>query len=110
MLFQGARSHEQPDMAARHRLLNDAVLWRSEIFGGIKDLLRRRDVIVCTRQQIGGTSNIVEIKLPAQPDEFDLGKPVLLEYLGDHLKIPASRQINRIFVPALERFLLGQII
>jgi hypothetical protein len=37
----------------------------------------------------------VEIKLSAQPDEFALGKPVLLEDLGDHLKIPASRQINR---------------
>ena len=44
----------------------------------------------------------MEIKLPAQPDEFALGKPILLENLGDHLKVPASRQINRIFVPALE--------
>src|SRR5664279_4957150 len=96
-------------MAARYGLLHNSILWCPKIFGGIKDLLRCRDVIVCTRQQISGASNIVEIKLSAQPDEFALGKPVLLEDLGDHLKIPASRQINRIFVPALERLLLGQI-
>lgn len=29
MLFQGTRSHEQPDMAARHRLLNDAACPKS---------------------------------------------------------------------------------
>ena len=109
VISQRVRSHEQPDMAARHGLLNDTVLCGPDIFCGIKDLLRCRDVVVCARQQIGGASDIVQIELPAETDELALGKPVLLEDLGDHLKIPASRQVNRVFVPALERLLLGEI-
>ena len=102
ILFQDTSSHKKPDMAARYGLLHDFTFRRSEIFGGIKDLLSCRDVITRARQQIRGASDIVEIKSSAQPDEFALGKPILFEDLGDHLKVPASRQINRIFVPALE--------
>src|SRR5665647_240476 len=109
MFPERTRSHEQPDMATRHGLSNDAVFWCSYVLRGIKDLLRRRNVVVCTRQQIGGASDIVEIELPAEAHEFALGKAILLENLGDHLKIPASRQVNRIFVPALEGLFLGEV-
>ena len=72
----------------RHNLLNDAILRRPEIFGGIKDLFGGRNVIVCAGQQIGGASDIVEIKLPAQADERALGKPIFLEQLAHHLQVP----------------------
>src|SRR5665811_478124 len=109
MFSKRVRSHEQPYMAARHSLLNDMILCCPNIFCGIKDLLRRRNVVVCTRQQIGGASDIVEIELPAEAHEFAFGKAILLEDLGDHLKIPASRQVNRIFVPALEGLFLREV-
>src|SRR5664280_760040 len=109
MISQRIRTHEQPDMAARYGLLNDTVLCCTNIFCGIKNLLRRCNVIVCTRQQIGGTSDIVEIELAAEPHEFALGKAILLEDLADDLKIPASRQVDRIFVPALEGLLLCEV-
>src|ERR1019366_3619548 len=109
VISQRVRSHEQPDMAARHGLLNDTILCSPDIFCGIKDLFRCRDVVVCTRQQIGGASDIVEIELPAEAHEFAFGKTILLEDLGDHLKIPASRQVNRIFVPALEGLFLREV-
>ena len=96
-------------MAARYGLLNDTVLCRPDIFRGIEDLFRCRDVVVCARQQIGGTSDIVQIELAAEADEFALGNAVLLEDLIDHLEIPTSRQVNRIFVPALEGLFLGEI-
>jgi len=41
-------------MAARYGFLDDTVLCGADIFRGIEDLLRCRDVIVCARQQIGG--------------------------------------------------------
>ena len=66
-------------MAPRYGLLHNVSLRRSEIFCGIQDLLGCRDVVVCTRQQIGGASDVVEIELPSQPDEFALGKPVPLK-------------------------------
>ena len=72
MLLQRARAHEQADMAARHGLLHDAVLRRAEIFRGVKDLLRRRDVVVCAGQQIGRAGDVVQIELAAQPDESRL--------------------------------------
>src|ERR1039458_4218662 len=109
MISQRVCSHKQADMAARYSLLNDTVLCCANIFCGIKDLLRRCNVIVCTRQQIGGTSDIVEIELPTQTHEFALGKTILLEDLADDLKIPASRQVDRIFVPALEGLLLCEV-
>src|SRR5665811_309150 len=109
MFSKRVRSHKQPDMAARYNLLNDTILCCPNIFCGIKDLLRCCNVIVCTRQQIDGASDIVEIELPTQTHEFALGETILLEDLGDHLKIPASRQVNRIFVPALERLLLREV-
>lgn len=74
MLSKHVRSHKQAYMAARHSLLNDTILCCRNIFCGIKDLLRRCNVIVCTRQQISGASDIVEIELPAQTNEFAFGK------------------------------------
>ena len=66
-------------------------------------------VVMSSSAPASGASDIVEIKLPAEADEFAFGKTILLEDLADHLQIPASWQVNRIFVPALERLLLGQI-
>src|SRR5450759_2334734 len=62
ILFQGTGSHKQPNMLARYGLLHDFTLRRSDIFGGIKDLLSCRDVITRAGQQIRGASDIVEIK------------------------------------------------
>lgn len=76
MISQRIRPHEQPDMAARHNLLNDTVLRRADKFGGIEDLLRRCNVIICACQQIGGASNIAEIELAAEADEFAPGKAI----------------------------------
>jgi hypothetical protein len=45
VLLQSARAHEKPDVAARNRLLHDGILRCPKIFGGIENLLRRRDVI-----------------------------------------------------------------
>ena len=109
MISQRIRSHEQPDMAARYGLLNDTVLCSPYIFCRIKDLFWRRDVIVRARQQIGGAGDIVQIELAAEAHEFALRKAILLEDLADHLEIPASRQVNRIFIPALEGLFLGEI-
>ncbi len=47
MIPQRVRSHEQPYMAARYGFLDDAVLCGADIFRGIEDLFRCRDVIVC---------------------------------------------------------------
>jgi hypothetical protein len=90
MIPQRVRSHEQPDMAAWYGLLNDTILGGPDIFRSSKDLFRRRDVVFCARQQIGGTSDIVQIELPTEADEFAPGKAVLLEDLADHLEIGAS--------------------
>src|SRR5450631_421029 len=109
MIFQRAGSHEQPDMAPRHGLLHDPVLCSSDVLCGIKDLLHCCNVIVGPRQQVDGALDIVQIELAAETDEFAFGKTVLLENLGNHLEIPASRQVNRIFVPALERLFLCKI-
>src|SRR5487761_2092264 len=109
MISQRIRPHEQPDMAARHDLLNDTVLRRADKFGGIEDLLRRRNVVVRASEQISGAGDVVEIELAAEADEFAPGKAILLENLVDHLKIPASRQVDRIFIPALERLLLCEV-
>jgi len=67
VISQRACSHEQAYMAARYGFLDDTVLCGADIFRGIEDLLRCRDVIVCARQQIGGASDIVQIELPAEP-------------------------------------------
>src|SRR5450756_1475896 len=61
MISQRIGSHEQPDMAARHGFLNDAILCSPDIVGGIEDLFRCGDVIVCPRPQIGGTGDVVKI-------------------------------------------------
>jgi hypothetical protein len=53
MISQRIRSHKQPDMTAGHNFLNDTVLRRADIIGGIENLLGRRNVIVGACQQIG---------------------------------------------------------
>lgn len=70
MLLQGARPHEQPDVAAGYGLLHDVIRWRAEAFGGIEPLLRRRDVVAGTRKQVGRAGNVVKIELAAQANEF----------------------------------------
>ena len=109
MFSKRVRPHEQPYMAARHSLLNDMILCCPNIFCGIKDLLRRRNVVVFTCQQIGGAGDVVEIEPPAEAYEFAFGKAILLEDPVDHLNIAASRQINQIFVPALEGVFLREV-
>src|ERR1700733_3241172 len=78
MLLQGARSHKETDVTARHGLRHELRRRCSKIFSGIENLLGRGDVIVCAGQQIGRAHDIAEIELSSQPDELALGKPVLL--------------------------------
>jgi hypothetical protein len=88
MLVEGGRSHEQSEMSARYYLLHNAILWRSEIFGGAEDLFRWRNVVGCASQHVNRACDIVEIELPTQPDELTPREPVLLEELRYDLKVP----------------------
>ena len=55
------------------------------------------------------TSDILEFPAAPETHERSFRKPVLLEQPHDGLKIKASRQIDRIFIPALECLFLLQI-
>src|SRR5579864_4000857 len=109
ILFEGTRTHEQPDMPSGNSLFHNAGFRCSEIFGGIKDLLCRRDVVIRPRQQIDGTLDVEEIERATQPDEFAPGQQILFEDLIDDLKIPTPRQVDRVLVPALECLFLFEI-
>jgi len=89
-------------MAARYRLLHDAVPRRAQIFCGIQDLLRRCDIVTSPREEIGWACYVTQAKLTAQTDKLALSKLIFLKELLDHLKVPATRQIDRVFIPALE--------
>ncbi len=75
----------------------------------VQHLLGRDDIVIGARHQIGGASNRAKVQFPAKPDEFSLRQPVFNEQLLSGLKIPAARQIDRIFVPAGEGLFLGNI-
>ena len=76
---------------------------------GVEDLFGRRDIVGGARQQVGRAGDVTQVELAAETDELALGEPILLEELGYHLEIPTPRQVNRVFVPAVERLFLGEI-
>src|SRR5271170_1131531 len=67
------------------------------------------DVIRRTGYVISRTGDIAEVQFPAEADKLTLGETVLLEQLCDHLQIPTSRQVYRVFIRTLERLFLGEV-
>ena len=67
MLFQGACSPKEADMAAGHDLLYDLRRGCPKIFASVENLFGRGDVIVGARQQEGRANDIVEIELSPSP-------------------------------------------
>ena len=51
------------------------------------------------------------MKIEPAPKAYEcaLGEPVLLEKLGDDLKIPPAREIDWVFVPAVKGFLFREV-
>jgi hypothetical protein len=76
---------------------------------GIQNLLRCRDVIGRTCQQVGRAGDVVKIKLATQAGELAPGQPVFREDLRDRLEKPASREVDRVLVPALECLPFGKL-
>jgi hypothetical protein len=58
MRLQRQPSHEKPDMGARHGVLNDTVLRRSDMQRGIKNLFGCRAIVRGAGQQVGRTRDV----------------------------------------------------
>ena len=69
----------------------------TEIFCGIEDLFRRRDVVGGAGKEVSRTGDVPQIELAAETDELAFGEAVLLEQLGNHLKVPTSGQVQSDF-------------
>ena len=56
-----------------------------------------------------GAGDVRRLSVRPKPTNLPLAKRFSLNNSRDHLEIPAPRQIDRIFVPALERLLFREI-
>jgi hypothetical protein len=96
-------------MAARDKVLLDAVLRRAEKHLGVEDLLLGRNIVRLAGPQIRRAGYVLQVQPATEADEASFGETVLLEELDDRLKIPAARQIDRVLLPAFEGLFLPEI-
>lgn len=105
MLLERPRPHEETDMPAWDGLLDDLILRGSNIIGCAENLLRRLYVICLATKKVDRACYRMKIEFPAQCHEFSFRQTVLLEDLLDCLEILAARQVERMFIPAVENLL-----
>ena len=97
-------------MAPRHQGLGDLVLGRAQALFGVENLFLGRDVVARAGEEIDGARDVAEREPPAETDEAALEQAVFLEELGDDLKVPSARQVDRRFVPPLEGLELARVL
>src|SRR5271166_4995741 len=90
-------------MTAGNQLLLDPIFRGSDEVLRRENLLAGRDVVALAGEEVKGTCDRLEVQAAAEPHELALGEAVLLEELADRVQIPAPGQVERIFIPAVER-------